>query len=302
MKAQREVGRHRIKIAEEIFKCFGKPAKCDNFALSHLSPSMKTFLIIFFVLLSLNGLIAQTAINQTDANHLKQGKWIGKYPDGMVRYEGSFVNDKPSGEWKRYHENGKLKAILTYLPNSEKVKAELFDPEGAMISKGNFIGTRKDSIWTYYDNNVIVARESYSKGLKNGTCYTYYPDGKICVENNWTEGKLNGSWREYYSSGTIKSETRYFDGKRQGDSRIYFESGEIQIEGMYDNDQCSGTWKFYNPGGKVIFQMKYEAGVLLNPETLDSLQLNEFKALDNSKGKIKDPEHYRENPDEYLRK
>ena len=48
---------------------------------------------------------SQTSINQIDAKGLKQGKWIGKFPSGSTRYEGSFVNDQPVGEMKRYHEN-----------------------------------------------------------------------------------------------------------------------------------------------------------------------------------------------------
>jgi antitoxin component YwqK of YwqJK toxin-antitoxin module len=263
---------------------------------------MKT-LLIFLVALSLFiSSTAQTSLNQTDSRHLKQGKWIGNYPDGTIRYEGYFNDDKPVGEWKRYHENGKLKAILIYILNSDKVKAQLFDPDGSLLSGGNFIGTLKDSIWTYFDNTVIVARESYTNGLKNGMSVTYYPDGKSAVENQWINGKLNGVWHEFYPSGEKKSETHYLNGKRQGESRIYFDSGQIQIEGVYDNDQYSGAWKFFNTDGTMKLLLEYKDGILQNPEASDSLQLNEFKAFDQAKGKIKDPGRYRDNPEEYLRK
>ena len=245
---------------------------------------------------------AQSALNQSDSNHLKQGKWIGKYPAGTIRYEGYFNNDKPVGEWKRYHENGKLKAILVYNPNSEKVKAELYDPEGTLISKGNYIGILKDSTWTYFDNKLIVTRENYSKGLKSGKTLSYYPDGKTLNETEWVNGKLNGIRREFYPIGEKKSETRYIDDKRQGECKIYFETGKIQIEGSYDNDQCTGTWKFYNPNGDIKLQFEYKDGVLQNSEMLDSLELKEFKAYDKAKGALKDPDHYRENPEEYMRK
>lgn len=263
---------------------------------------MKTTLIFLFVLSLCFNLAAQQVQNQTDSNHLKQGKWIGKYPDGTVRYEGYFKNDKPVGEWKRYNENGKLKAILVYIPNSAKVKAGLYDPNGSLVSRGNFILTKKDSIWTYYDNGIVIGRESYSNGLKNGKSVTYYPDGTTLNETEWLNGTLNGAWNEFYSSGKKKSETHYIDGKRQGDSRIFFETGRIQIEGMYDNDHCTGTWKHYNPDGTIKLQFEYKDGILQNPETFDSLQLKEFKAFDKAKGTLKDPDHYRENPEEYMRK
>lgn len=263
---------------------------------------MKTTLILLFNLFLYINLSAQPTLNQTDANHLKQGKWIGKYPDGTIRYEGYFSNNKPVGELKRYHENGKLKAILLYSPNSDKVKAELYNPEGSLVSRGIFIGTLKDSVWTYFDNKEIAARENYSKGLKNSKSFYYYPNGKTLNETEWANGKLSGISREFYPSGEKKSETRYLDGKRQGGSIVYFESGKVQIEGKYDNDQYSGTWKFYSPEGKIKFQLEYKDGMLQNPVAFDSLQLKEFKAFDKVKGKLKDPERYRENPDEYLRK
>jgi antitoxin component YwqK of YwqJK toxin-antitoxin module len=263
---------------------------------------MKTTLIFLCILFLSINLSAQPTLNQTDANHLKQGKWVGKYPDGTIRYEGIFKDNKPVGELKRYHENGKIKAILVYSPNSDKVKAELFNPEGSMVSRGNFIGTLKDSVWTYYDNKEIAARENYNKGLKNGKSYAYYPDGKTSNESEWVNGKLNRIARDFYPSGEKKSETRYLEGKRQGWSSVYFESGKPQIEGEYDNDQYAGTWKFFNPDGTIKFQLEYKNGMLQNPEALDSLQMDEFKAFDKVKGKIKDPEHYLENPGEYLSK
>src|ERR1035437_8927267 len=96
---------------------------------------MKTFAIILYVLFQFTAVTAQTALNQSDSKHLKQGKWVGKYSDGTVRYDGSFINDKPVGAWKRYHENGKLKATLLYVPKSDKVKAQLFDSEGLSLIK-----------------------------------------------------------------------------------------------------------------------------------------------------------------------
>jgi antitoxin component YwqK of YwqJK toxin-antitoxin module len=260
---------------------------------------MKIILILLILFIPYTVLTAQQAINQTDSNHLKQGKWIGKYPDGVIRYEGVFINDKPIGEWKRFHENGKLKAKLVYLPNSDKVRAELYDTGGILVSRGNFIGAAKDSIWTYYDNTIIVARESYDKGLKNGISYSYSLGGKVISESAWSNGMLNGISREYYPSGAKKSEVNFLDGKRHGEARVYFESGQVQTEGKYKQDLYADNWKYYNPDGTLKFQLKYQNGILLNPEMVDSLQLKEFKAFDRDKLRLKDPEHYLNNPEEY---
>jgi len=84
---------------------------------------MKSIFLLLSVLFFLNNANAQFLSNQSDAKGLRQGKWLAKYPDGKTRYEGSFRDNKPVGEWKRYHENGKLKANLYYKENSDKMKA-----------------------------------------------------------------------------------------------------------------------------------------------------------------------------------
>ncbi len=217
----------------------------------------------------------------------------------MIRYEGVFINDKPVGEWKRFHQNGRLKAKLIYRPDSEKIRAELYDTDAMLVSRGNFIGKAKDSTWTYFDNGSIIARENYDNGLKSGASYSYLPDGKVISQSVWLNGKLNGLSCEFYPSGAKKSEIQYANGKRNGQGRIYYESGRIQMEGKYDQDEYADEWNFYNADGTLKFQLKYKNGELLNPETIDSLQLKEFRALDRNRGKLKDPANYIENPEEY---
>src|SRR5665647_1786479 len=109
------------------------------------------FLLLLFVV-PLTFISAQETINQTDANGHKQGRWINKYPNGTIRYEGSFTDDKPVGEWKRFHENGKIKAQMYHIPNTDRATAELFDSNGVRYAKGNYKGTAKDSTWNYFNN------------------------------------------------------------------------------------------------------------------------------------------------------
>jgi len=74
------------------------------------------------------------------------------------------------------------------------------------------------------------------------------------------------------------------------------------MEGKYDNDLYDGTWVFYNKDGTEKIRFDYKKGVLLNQGRFDSLQMKELETLEQMKGKIKDPEKFRDNPEEYLRK
>ena len=258
-------------------------------------------LLLFSVTFSISSPSAQNTINQTDIHGQKQGKWIGKYTNGTIRYEGSFNNNKPVGEWKRFHENGKINAHLYHFQNSDKVSAELFDINGIRYAMGNYKGTAKDSTWNYYNDLRLVGKEDYSGGLKNGRSLTFFENGIQATESNWVNGMLDGVSRSFYPSGEKKAETMYRQGKRHGLSLIYYETGQPEISGQYDNDQSEGTWKFTDEKGKIKYILNYKSDVLLNPEILDSIQENEFKAFDRVKGKLRDPEHFIQNPEEYMR-
>jgi len=260
--------------------------------------------LIFFLLsvvLAITMLYAQGPINQTDANGHKQGKWIGKYPNGTIRYEGSFTDNKPVGDWKRFHENGKIMAQLHHFPNSEKSSAELFDGNGIRYAKGNYIGAAKDSTWNYFNNLKLVGKEDFVNGLKNGRLCTFFENGEVATESNWVSGLLDGVSRSFYPTGKKKMEVMYRQGKRQGLNLVYFESGLTEIKGQFNNDLPDGAWNFMDENGKVKFELNYKTGVLLNPEIIDSIQAGEFKAFDKARGRLKDPANFGQNPEEYLR-
>ena len=256
--------------------------------------------LLLSVVLAITMLYAQGPINQTDANGHKQGKWIGKYPNGTIRYEGFFTDDKPVGDWKRFHENGKIMAQLHHFPNSEKTSAELFDGNGIRYAKGNYAGTAKDSTWNYYDNLKLVSQENFTVGTKNGRSCTFFENGEVATESNWVSGLPDGVSRSFYPTGKKKMEIMYRQGKRQGLNLVYYESGQTEIKGQFNNDLPDGAWNFMDDNGKVKFELNYKSGVLLNPEVIDSIQAGEFKAFDKARGRLKDPANFGQNPEEYL--
>ena len=270
-------------------------------SLNKMSLMTKLIILLVTTIFSASMLYGQAALNQTDSNGLKAGRWITRYPGGSIRYEGSFANGQPVGEWKRFHENGKMKAHIIHLPNSDKSTAELFDGDGIRYAKGNYKGTLKDSTWNYYNNLQLIGKENYANGVKNGQSVTFFANGTPSTESNWSNGTMEGVCRSFYPSGKKMSETMYHQGKRDGLSLIYYESGIPQITGQYKNDQSDGEWKFTDERGKVKYDLKYQSGVLLNPGILDSIQENDFKAFDRAKGKLKDPANFTQNPEEYMR-
>ena len=170
---------------------------------------------------------SQDAVNKTDAQGMKQGKWIGRYPGGTLKYEGVFDRNKPTGEWKRYHENGKIKALMNYRPNSDRVFASLFDEEGKPYAKGIFEGTLRDSVWNFYSGELIVLVENYSQGKKEGKATSFDSNGKVLSEKEWKEDQLNGKAIEYDPTGIKRNEIMYA-GVRKTDLHCFSTKTELK--------------------------------------------------------------------------
>ncbi len=212
---------------------------------------------------------SQEVVNQTDTKGMRQGKWVGKYPGGSPKYEGYFIQNKPVGEWKRYHENGKIKALMTYRPNSERVFATLFDEDGKLYAKGVFEGALRDSTWNFYGGELLVSIENYNFGKREGKAIGYDQNGKKIWEREWKNDLLDGNELQYDPSGIKRKEIFYKEGKKSGPALFYDENGVITIEGSYQDDLSDGTWKFFGKDGKLQYQIKYDKGEIVNKGAME---------------------------------
>ena len=250
---------------------------------------MKSLMLLFLLCIASFLSMSQEAVNKTDDKGMKQGKWVTRYPGGTLRYEGTFERNKPVGEWKRYHENGKIKALMSYRPNSTRVFVSLFDEEGKCYAKGVFEGTLRDSTWNFYSGDILLQTEIYRMGKKEGKATGYYPGGKMMWGKEWKNDLADGIAVEYDPTGIKRSEIFFVEGKRSGRANFYDENGVLSMEGSYLDDLSDGTWKMFDKGGKLKYQIIYEKGEILNRHALDSMQINQFKQYDKVKGKIPEP-------------
>lgn len=233
---------------------------------------------------------AQESVNKTDPQGMKQGKWIGKYPGGTIKYEGKFLNDKPVGQWKRYHENGKTKALMNYYQNSARAFSSLFDTDGKLYAKGVFEGTLRDSTWNFYSGEKLVLTENYQLGKKEGISRSYDQNNQILSEKSWKNDLQEGKSIEFYPNGLKKSEIIFENGMKNGPALFFDQDGAKIVEGRYKEDLSEGEWKFFDKDGKIRYKVQYDKGNILNGASLDSLQINEFKKFDKLKGKIPEPQ------------
>ncbi|MDP4184454.1 MAG: toxin-antitoxin system YwqK family antitoxin [Bacteroidota bacterium] len=263
-----------------------------------INSTLRRVLITFFLLLTI--VISSFAQNQVDSKGQKQGAWIGRFPDGKTRYEGVFKNNRPDGLMKRYYANGNIKAEMFFYEDGQRTRARLFDENGKLIARGNYFKMEKDSVWNYFQDGCLIKTEVFKTGKKDGVSHAFDANGKMIVEAEWKNGKMNGAYKRYFPNGKLMVGTKYFEGKRNGLCVAYFESGEVEVEGLYVTDLREGDWKYYSRDGKIKYTLKYKNGDLLNSDVLDHVNQQIFDELEKNKLKLKDPEFYRNNPDELI--
>ena len=257
---------------------------------------------ILFILLIIFPFLtdAQENINLTDGQGLRQGLWKRNYPNGRTMYEGRFKDGKPVGEWRRYHENGALRAILNHSEINDSVQAKLFDISGKLIAQGTYFNELKVGKWTYFTDGRIVSDEEYVDGAKTGISRVYYPTGELLEETEWVNDRKNGSYRAFYQNGRPFLECKYDNNMRNGFCVTYFPSGAMEVDAFYKNDLPHGEWKYFTENEELRLTLYYDEGVLLNPEALLEIETKQLEETERKGKSISDPEKFMHNPMEYL--
>ena len=261
---------------------------------------MRGLIICLFLLVS-GSLLAQNKVNQVDAQGRKQGFWTKNDAEGKLMYQATFKDDKPVGELKRFHPNGKEKAAMIFTEGSEISDAKLFDERGSLIAQGKYDGQKKTGEWSYFLDSRVVSTETYANGQKNGLSKRFYQTGELLEESNWQKDKLNGLYRTYFEDGKIYLECNYTDGKRNGKFKTSFLNGNQELEAFYTDDMKDKDWKYFDETGKLLYTLKFDLGKLLNPEVQDSIYNIKSGTYKTKEDHIPDPEKFMQNPEEYMK-
>lgn len=172
------------------------------------------------------------------------------YPDGVVQYEGAFLNNIPVGIHKEYNEIGNVIKNVEYNDHGEIIGEGLFDENGNRTGKWRLF----DAYEEYY-----YGEGNYINGLKEGHWVYFYKDKNIEQEGFYTNDKPDKEWAWYYNNGSKKVEEEYFLGKQEGYYIEYDTLGSTVAKGEYFDNAKVGEW-FYVIG--IITQHgKYEYGL-----------------------------------------
>lgn len=213
---------------------------------------MRRLIYIFILCLFTQASSAQTKLNETDASGKKQGKWVKKDQNGKTIYEGTFVNDIPTGEFKYYYDGGDLKAISVFSDKGKITRTKYFYAGTVLMAEGKYVDEKKDSIWRYYhDGTKLILEEGYLKGKKSGLQKKYNTKEVLIEEKGWKNDTMDGLWNQYYDDGSNKMTSNYINGLLEGEVKYYYPGKTLAVTGNYLHSFKQGKWIYYDNTGKI---------------------------------------------------
>ena len=143
-----------------------------------------SFLLILLFSLNLLAANSKNIFNASKFNVSKKSFLNGPiktyYKNGKLKSKEYYVNNRKSGIWQYYHENGKLKTevIFNALSQDEEAVVKTYDEKGIIISSGKVVNSEMVGVWTYYDE---MGRKLNTYDLTKGVIVTYSEKGKVIL-------------------------------------------------------------------------------------------------------------------------
>lgn len=137
------------------------------------------------------------------------------YNAEAVVFMGNYIENRKEGFWKHYFPDGTLKSEVEFKNNRPNGYAKFYNDKGIIIEEG-FWKTRK---WTgkyisRHDNGEVKYEWNYGeRGLREGTQKYYHPNGKIMYEGEFNSGKETGIHLRYDETGQLTEKKEYNNGQ-----------------------------------------------------------------------------------------
>jgi uncharacterized protein len=240
------------------------------------------------------------SLNAQNAEGLKDGYQIFKYPNGSISGEGMVKNGKYDGFWKSYYVTGVKKSEGKYTNSRLDSIWTFYDQTGDTTDKISYLFDKKNGYYLKYRKDpfsglYIWSKELYAGGKKEGTGYIYFPDGKIQQTISFNSGKREGLSKEYDKYGNVITLMEYSndflvsrlkinrtdaEGKKQGEWMDFYPSGAKKSERTFKDDMLHGYYKEYDQRGVLTLTMLYDNGSIVKSNVEDQPDIEEVKKYD----------------------
>ena len=252
-------------------ECNNKPYKVqrwfyDNNSLNAIGNSEikdeETFYIGPWIYIYNTGKIE--TIGERDIEGRRQNEWKWFYPNGRLKKVGYLADNKWSGKYIGYHDNGIKSVETTYNNDSVNGVYRKYYKNGQLSNEA------------YYNMGKIIGKESYFHQNGNISTEYYYRNGKIDSLAIFYHGNKNpssiievknevrhGNFKSFHLNNNINSEGKYINNLPVGNWKWYYETGELMTEGNYNEEgNLEGKLIRYKKNGNLEQTEFYENGEL----------------------------------------
>jgi len=217
--------------------------------------------IISIIVYKKGTLIGKEIINRYDFNNKKTGIWKKFYDNGKLKEESTYKNGLLNGYLKEYDLKGMLTNATLYINGEPQLFAEElsnldikkeFYTDGTVKKEGTYDVTGKEhGKFKYYDEEGnLELTELYEHGILLA---------KGLVDK---EDRRQGYWEEYYITGELKSKGHYKDGDKIDEWEYFFVNNQLQQKGSYmEGGKPIEKWIWYYPNGSVLREENYRKGL-----------------------------------------
>ena len=205
----------------------------------------KVFLFCFLLFLSSFKSYSQgvyspdTVLNKKNHEGKKIGAWKKYYSNGGLKYEGTFLNDKPIGVFKRYYPDGSPLAV------------SLYEKNGSIFIRSYFKGSKKKQFEGRYT----------SENVRHGEWKAYHSNGKMRALEQYKNGKYNGVSQYFYSSGIKGDVVTYKNGVLDGKRAVFYKNGKHFKTMFYKNGSATGEIFANDRNGRPLYRGNYKGGL-----------------------------------------
>lgn len=206
-------------------------------------------------------LTKRESVNRTDKFGFKQGKWKYFWPNGNLRLEGEYVNDKRHGYFKEYDEEGNFLNVQKY--ENDYLVADAQETKQLDLKVAYHSNGQPSIMATYYNGKAEGLRREFD--TEGNVIKGYVFSNGLMLAEGITdmEGRRQGKWKEFYPTGELKLEGTYKNSNRTGKWKFYLPDKTVEVEGAYNNKgQQDGEWRWYYANGQLMREAQYDAGTL----------------------------------------
>lgn len=95
---------------------------------------------------------------------VQHGDYVVKYPNGIIKMRGYYINGKRNGQWTSFFQNGNVQSEGFFKDGLRDGKALVYYENGKVYYEGYYKDGREVGKWVFYDTSGVKINErNYSK-------------------------------------------------------------------------------------------------------------------------------------------